>query len=200
MTLKEMKQKTFSLIEEYYPELAEMAEDNDVLLKINGVVNGISMELMPYKKIPAIATITITEKDEHSIKLKEKIDDLFQVKKISGIDAEYVFEDLIQVPEDFEGDITVYYYKYPNQVELNPVEPNNAGGEEKHPSYDDTFVFDLDPVLLEVMPYGIAADLLKMDMISSYGKYFYERYRELKQQIDSRLSSGVIEFVGGVEL
>ena len=192
MTLKEMKQKTFSLIEEYYPELAEMAEDNDVLLKINGVVNGISMELMPYKKIPAIATITITEKDEHSIKLKEKIDDLFQVKKISGIDAEYVFEDLIQVPEDFEGDITVYYYKYPNQVELNPVEPN--------PSYDDTFVFDLDPVLLEVMPYGIAADLLKMDMISSYGKYFYERYRELKQQIDSRLSSGVIEFVGGVEL
>lgn len=200
MTLKEMKQKTFSLIEEYYPELAEMAEDNDVLLKINGVVNGISMELMPYKKIPAIATITITEKDEHSIKLKEKIDDLFQVKKISGIDAEYVFEDLIQVPEDFEGDITVYYYKYPNQVELNPVEPNNKEGEEKHPSYDDTFVFDLDPVLLEVMPYGIAADLLKMDMISSYGKYFYERYRELKQQIDSRLSSGVIEFVGGVEL
>ena len=200
MTLKEMKQKTFSLIEEYYPELDEMAEDNDVLLKINGVVNGISMELMPYKKIPAIATITITEKDEHSIKLKEKIDDLFQVKKISGIDAEYVFEDLIQVPEDFEGDITVYYYKYPNQVELNPVEPNNKEGEEKHPSYDDTFVFDLDPVLLEVMPYGIAADLLKMDMISSYGKYFYERYRELKQQIDSRLSSGVIEFVGGVEL
>ena len=192
MTLKEMKQKTFSLIEEYYPELAEMAEDNDVLLKINGVVNGISMELMPYKKIPAIATITITKEDEHSIKLKEKIDDLFQVKKISGIDAEYVFEDLIQVPEDFEGDITVYYYKYPNQVELNPVEPN--------PSYDDTFVFDLDPVLLEVMPYGIAADLLKMDMISSYGKYFYERYRELKQQIDSRLASGVIEFVGGVEL
>ena len=51
MTLKEMKQKTFSLIEEYYPELAEMAEDNDVLLKINGVVNGVSMELMPYKKI-----------------------------------------------------------------------------------------------------------------------------------------------------
>lgn len=190
MTLKEMKQKTFSLIEEYYPELAEMAEDNDVLLKINGVVNGVSMELMPYKKIPAIATITITKEDEHSIKLKEKITDLFQVKKISGIDAEYVFEDLIQVPEDFEGDITVYYYKYPNVVELNPPEPN----------YDDSFVFDLDPVLLEVMPYGIAADLLKMDMISSYGKYFYERYRELKQQIDSRLSSGVIEFVGGVEL
>lgn len=199
MTLKEMKQKTFSLIEEYYPELAEMAEDNDVLLKINGVVNGVSMELMPYKKIPAIATITITEEDEHSIKLKEKITDLFQVKKISGIDAEYVFEDLIQVPEDFEGDITVYYYKYPNVVDLNPSEPNNEEGEETT-SYDDSFVFDLDPVLLEVMPYGIAADLLKMDMISSYGKYFYERYRELKQQIDSRLSSGVIEFVGGVEL
>ena len=131
--------------------------------------------------------------------LFEKITDLFQVKKISGIDAEYVFEDLIQVPEDFEGDITVYYYKYPNVVDLNPIEPNSEEGEENS-SYDDTFVFDLDPVLLEVMPYGIAADLLKMDMISSYGKYFYERYRELKQQIDSRLSSGVIEFVGGVEL
>ena len=34
MTLKEMKQKTFSLIEEYYPENKKMAEDEDVLNKV----------------------------------------------------------------------------------------------------------------------------------------------------------------------
>ena len=33
MTLKEMKVNTFSLIEEYYPELKGLAEDTDVLNK-----------------------------------------------------------------------------------------------------------------------------------------------------------------------
>ena len=48
MTLKEMKIKVFSLIEEYYPELSGLAEDEDVLNKINGVVNSIQTDLMKY--------------------------------------------------------------------------------------------------------------------------------------------------------
>ena len=47
------------------------------------------------------------------------------------------------------------------------------------------------------MPYGIA-DLLKMDMISGYGRYFYERYMELngidKKNIWNGLSEGGCDF------
>ena len=61
------------------------------------------------------------------------------------------------------------------------------------------YEFELDNILLSIMPYGIAADLLKMDMISGYGKYFYERYMELKQQIDTRVTTGIIQVEGGVD-
>ena len=50
------------------------------------------------------------------------------------------------------------------------------------------------------MPYGIAADLLKMDMISGYGRYFYERYMELKNGIDTRRTSGMVYAEGGCDI
>ena len=61
MTLKEMKVKTFSLIEEYYPDLEGLAEDEDVLNKINGVVNQIQMDLMRFRKINASKSILINK-------------------------------------------------------------------------------------------------------------------------------------------
>jgi hypothetical protein len=50
------------------------------------------------------------------------------------------------------------------------------------------------------MPYGIARDLLRLDMISSYGSYFERTYNELKAQIDSRRTKGMISFVGGIDI
>ena len=61
MKLKEMKVNTFSLIEEYYPELKNLAEDADVINKINGVVNNVAMDLMPHKKIPMNEDISISK-------------------------------------------------------------------------------------------------------------------------------------------
>ena len=198
MTLKEMKVKTFSLIEEYYPEEKGLAEDEDVLNKINGVVNQIQMDLMKYRKISASKEIDITEEDNKIINLKEKINDLYQLNKIYfkniSDDIEYSFIDdlTIKIPDDYVGTILVYYYKYPKKVE---VLENNLTDE-----YDDNYIFEIDPILLEIMPYGIAADLLKMDMISNYGKYFYERYLEMKNNIDTRNVSESIRFEGGVDV
>ena len=79
MTLKEMKIKTFSLIEEYYPEEKGLAEDEDVLNKINGVVNQIQLDLMKYRKINAYKTFNVTKEDSHIINLKKKISDLYQI-------------------------------------------------------------------------------------------------------------------------
>ncbi len=193
MTLKEMKIKTFSLIEEYYPDEPKLAEDEDVQNKINGVVNQIQLDLMKYRKINANTTIEITEDDDKTISLKDYIEDCYQINKLkfdTDVDYEILDDDTLILPKDYVGEFTVYYYKYPELVELNPTAEN----------YDETYEFELDNVLLEIMPYGIAADLLKMDMISGYGRYFYERYMEMKNSIDSRKSSGRIIIDGGIDV
>ena len=193
MKLKEMKVNTFSLIEEYYPELKNLAEDADVINKINGVVNNVSMELMRIKKIPTSETIKVTNRK--TINLKEEIgDEFYQVKNIVGVTGYNMVDDVtMQLPEGFSGDITFYYYKYPKMVKTL------FDDDEERQVEDENFEFDLDADLLHIMPYGIAADLLKMDMISGYGRYFYERYNELKNRIDPRRTSGVIYSEGGCD-
>lgn len=197
MTLKEMKIKTFSLIEEYYPDEKGFAEDEDVLNKINGVVNQIQLDLMKYRKINAVKTFNIQETDDHTINLKKKITDMYQLRTIDikeEVDYEMPNEDILVLPNDFVGDITIYYYKYPTLVETIFTT------EKERTDEDEDYEFELDTILLEIMPYGIAADLLKMDMISSYGKYFYERYLEMKNNIDPRRSSGSIKISGGADV
>lgn len=193
MKLKEMKVNTFSLIEEYYPELKNLAEDADVINKINGVVNNVSMELMRIKKIPTSETMKVTNRK--TINLKEEIgDEFYQIKNIVGVTGYNMLDDVtMQLPEGFSGEITFYYYKYPKMVKTL------FEGDEERQAEDENFEFDLDADLLHIMPYGIAADLLKMDMISGYGRYFYERYNELKNRIDPRRTSGVIYSEGGCD-
>lgn len=203
MTLKEMKIKAFSLIEEYYPEKTNLADDDDVLNKINGVVNAIQLDLMPYKKIPTKTTVSVT-KAKNTLLLSE-IDDLYQLNKIVGCDYELIanYEIVFDV-SDFSDDDTVsvdiYYYKYPELCDIEFEATDTQTKEEVIAEYDEEYEFELDKEVLEIMPYGIAADLLKMDMISNYGKYFYERYLELKNKLDSRRTSGVVSFTGGVDV
>lgn len=194
MTLKEMKQKTFSLIEEYYPEVTGLAEDEDVLNKINGVVNQIQMDLMKYRKINAKFTKEITSITSKEIAVNEDIENCYQIKNIILTpEGTYTMpdENTILLDDDYEGTVDIYYYKIPTEVELNP---------ENETTYDESFEFELDPVLLEIMPYGIAADLLKMDMISGYGRYFREEYESRKNSIDTRKTSGMIYIDGGVDI
>lgn len=205
MTLKEMKIKVFSLIEEYYPELSGLAEDEDVLNKINGVVNSIQTDLMKYRKLPANQTITIDEADENVITLSETITDLYQLNKIvlkpsteavigSEENYELIDDDTLEVDPGFRGDIIVYYYKIPAQCQLTFT------SDTERDAYDEEFEFDIDTPLLEIMPYGIARDLLRLDMISSYGSYFERTYNELKSQIDPRRTKGIVSFVGGIDI
>lgn len=197
MTLKDMKIKTFSLIEEYYPSLVGLAEDEDVLNKINGVVNQIQLDLMKLRKINAYTEIEIDEDDSKTINLKETIDDLYQLRSIDvgdGVEYKMPNEDILVLPDNYTGIVKVYYYKYPTECKLTYDEGETIS------DYDSEFNFDLDLDILEIMPYGIAADLLKMDMISNYGKYFYERYLEMKNAIDSRRTSGMIVIDGGIDV
>lgn len=197
MTAKEMKIKAFSLIEEYYPEKSGLAEDDDVKNKINGVINQIQMDLMALRKISAVKEIDIDETDDKEIDLLKRIDDLYQIKTIYFTDVvsyQMPNETTIILPDDYVGTFKVYYYKIPELMKLT-FEDETASDE-----YDAKFIFDIDPVLLEIMPYGIAKDLLKMDMISNYGKYFQEEYMLRKNQLDTRLSSGQVIIEGGYDV
>lgn len=202
MTLKEMKIKVFSLIEEYYPELTGLAEDEDVLNKINGIVNSIQLDLMKYRKIPANTEIEIKENSDRIITISDEINDLYQLNKVILVpsdntiskDFEMLDEDNIQVNDDFVGTVRLFYYKYPRTVKVSFEESEDKD------QYDENFKFDIDLVLQEVMPYGIARDLLRLDMISVYGTYFEKTYNELKQQLDSRRTAGIITIYDGEDI
>ena len=197
MKLKEMKVKVFSLIEEYYPTETTLAEDEDVKNKINGVINQIQMDLMPLRKIEASQDIEVGTNDDKKIDLKDRLNNLYQISAIyfeNETEYEMLNSTTILLPNNYEGTFTVYYYKYPELAKLI------FESEEESAAYDSKYTFELDNDLLEVMPYGVAADLLKMDMISNYGQYFYNRYLEMKQRIDSRRTSGSIRITNGVDI
>lgn len=205
MTLKEMKIKTFSLIEEYYPDKKDLAEDSDVLNKINGVVNSIQLDLMKYRKLNASYEVEITKEDSKTINLKELLDDLYQLNKLvfdNDVNVDYKMPDdtTIILPSDYEGTFTIYYFKYPELVEIIFEGEAEEERVKERLEQDEDYEFELDLDVLEVMPYGIARDLLKMDMISSYGKYFAEEYERLKSTIDPRRNNASIMICGGINV
>lgn len=201
MKLKEMKTKTFALIEELYPSLNNLAEDEDVINKINGVVNSVQMDLMKFRKITANDEIEIELDDDRIIDLKD-YDDIYQVNKIKlvpneeDMDTTFTMIDntTLEISDTFAGTIRLYYYKYPTLCKTmfnNDTERQNE---------DNRYVFEIDPMLLEIMPYGIARDLLRLDMISNYGSYFERTYNELIQRLDSRNTAGFVTIEGGIDL
>lgn len=198
MRLKEMKIKTFSLIEEYYPDVPDLAEDEDVINKINGVVNQIIMDLMKYRKLPASKEVEIKEKDSKILDLSELLADCYQISNFyfgeEVVDYKMPNETTLILPEEYVGTVTIYYYKFPKLAKTM------FENDDERTAEDNNFIFEQDPDILEIMPYGIAADLLKMDMISNYGSYFYQRYTELKQMIDSRKTKGLVIITGGVDI
>lgn len=201
MTAKEMKIKTFSLIEEYYPERTELADDQDVIYKINGVINSIMLDLMKYREIPAKYSYTLNENNK-TLALSS-IPDFYQLNTIPDIEYNVVGNiEIIFNTEDLElpKEITIYYYKYPSLMDLTFEATSTQTKEEVSAEYDESFEIELDLDLQEIMPYGIASDLLKNDMISGYGRYFYERYTELKGLIDSRKTQSMAIITGGIDI
>ena len=180
MTLGDMKEKVYSLIEEYSEDNDDLTEDEDLALKMNGVINQIQNELARYKKIPGYKSLVV-KKDEE--KLFTDIDsNLYQLNLVRGVNSDTVANRII-FNED--GTAKIYYYKYPEQITSET---------------DDDFTFELTTDVLEIMPYGVAGDLLKSDVSSQYGTIYSNRYRELISQLDFRYGTGFVELEGGVEV
>lgn len=194
MTAREMKIKTFSLIEELYPELNGLADDEDILKKINGIINSVVFELSRIKKIPTKYQYKVSM-NTAKLALKD-IPDFYQLIKIPSINyeliADYEIGFVLNGPD--EEMVDIYYYKLPAKMKIE------FGENEDSDEYDKAFEFDLSEDALEIAPYGIAADILKNDMITNYGKYFNERYQTLKNELDTRITNSTAIIDGGLDI
>lgn len=179
MTLEEMKQKVYSMIEEYSEDADDLTADEDLATKMNSVINQVQNELSRYKKIDGYKEIEVTKDDK--ISLTEIDQNIYQLNVIKGVSYEPIGNTILF---NESGIADVYYYKYPEQI--------NADTEDK-------YEFELDRDLLEIMPYGVAADLLKSDVSSNYGTVYANRYRELIQSLDSRKIMQSMYFDGGFD-
>ena len=172
MTLEELKIKVYSLIEEYSEDAENLTEDEDLALKMNSVINQIQNELARFKKLDEYTTVDGKQGDV--IDFKELADDFYQLNIVRNIDVDIVGNKL-KFNED--GTAEVYYYKYPTQVDDDT---------------DDSQELDLSIDVLEIMPYGVAADLLKSDVSSNYGQIYAERYERMKNELDPRGAMGSV--------
>ena len=65
---------------------------------------------------------------------------------------------------------------------------------------DRAYEFELSADVLEIMPYGVAGDLLKSDVSADHGKMYSERYEIMLQRLDPRYQTTVVTMVGGVSV
>lgn len=179
MTLKEMKEKTLRLIEEINPNSEFLTDDPDISAKINDVVNQIQFELARIKKIPTKTEIEISSDN----KIFNMTDEMYQIFRIIGASSFDIIGKEVIFPDDFEGKVTIYYYKYPEAIRSNTK---------------DTYTFELSDDVLEIAPYGIAGDLLKSDVSNSYGNIYSQRYEQMKQELEIRYNIGFIEIGEGI--
>lgn len=184
MTLKEMYKKILTLIEEADPTNPSLTKDPDIDAKLNNVINQIMFELSRIKKIPDYIELDVNEGDLIKFKDITTQHEIYQLDMVKGIKYEYKAQGtIIKALED--GTAEIEYFRYPERIT-----ETNAANYEFELSYD----------VLECMPYGVAADVLKSDVSNAYGNIYAQRYEQLKSQLDIRYNTGAIEFEEGMIL
>ena len=184
MTLKEMKLKVLGLIEEVSPNNELLTDDPDIATKINDVINQIMFELVRMKKIYKYVEMEVSAGDvvEFADIEKECGYEVFQVNLFGGVNnLPKAGGTVYKVLEDGTAEIDVAVY--PERITANTK---------------DTYEFELSTDVLEVMPYGVAADLLKSDISAEYGSVYGTRYESMKQMIDPRYQMTSIYIEGGI--
>jgi hypothetical protein len=179
MTLLEIKKKVLQLIEEI-SDNANLTDDPDIKAKLNSVINMVQFELARMKKIPAYVQRTVNAGEVVDM---NTLDNFYQLRLIRFTGSYELIEDMAVFLEDGTADI--YYYKYPEAITDNTP---------------DTYEFELSLDALEILPYGVAGDLLKSDVSAQYGAVYSQRYESMLQRLDSRYSMGGISFEGGVDI
>lgn len=184
MTLEEMKKWVLALIEELNPNNPLLTDDPDISTKINSVINHVMFELARHKKIPKYVEMAVTEGDVIEFADIEKACgyEIYQVSLLGGVNyTPKADRTVFKILESGTAEIDVFVY------------PERITDKTKDKAYE----FELTNDVLEIMPYGVAADLLKSDVSADYGRIYAERYAELKAELDPRNGMNTICYEGG---
>jgi hypothetical protein len=186
MTLLEMKKKVLGLIEELNPDSDLLTDDPDIATKINDVTNQIMYELARMKKIPKYAEVEV---EEGQLLTFEDIEAevgyvVYQLGTVCGVN--YVPKangTILKILENGTAEIDCFVY--PERIT-----------ETTKNSYE----FELSEDVLEIMPYGIAGDLLKSDVSAEYGSIYSTRYETMLQRLDPRYQMTSVYIEGGIDI
>ena len=186
MKLGELKKKVLALIEELNADSENLTDDPDIAAKHNDVINQVMYELARIKKIAEYVEMSVNEGDtvEFEDIERECGSTVYQLGTVSG--ADHVFKangTIIKVLET--GTLEIDCFVYPERITS---------------STPDSYEFELSEDVLEIMPYGVAADLLKSDISTEYGSIYATRYESMLQRLDPRNNLTSIYIEGGVSI
>ncbi len=186
MILKEMKKKALGMIEELNPNSDLLTDDPDIATKINDVINQVMHDVVRMKKMPDYVEIEVAKGDLVRFEDIAEVSgyEVYQLGAIKGVDYELKADGTI-IKALADGTLEIDYYRYPESIT------------EKTP---DSYEFELSADALEIMPYGIAGDLLKSDVSANYGEIYSARYESMLQRLDPRYSMGSFSIEGGVAI
>ena len=187
MTLKEMKTKVLGMIEELNPDSELLTDDPDIATKINEVINQVMFELVRMKKLPKYVELEVSEGDLLDFaKIEKKCGyEVYQVSNISGVRYDPKANGTVfKVMESGTAEIDCYVY--PERITAS--------------TKDKAYEFELTADVLEIMPYGVAGDLLKSDVSAEYGNIYSARYESMLSRLDPRYQMGVVYVEGGYEV
>ena len=187
MTLLEIKKKVLGLIEELNPNSEMLTDDPDIATKINDVINQVMFELVRIKKIPKYVEMDVTEGDIITFADIEKECgyEVYQRGTVGGVRySDKASGTVLKILESGTAEIECYVY------------PERITDKTKDKAYE----FELSSDLLEIAPYGIAADLLKSDVSAEYGSVYATRYESMLQRLDPRYQTYAIFIDGGVDI
>lgn len=186
MTKLEMKKKVLGLIEELNPESDLLTDDPDISTKINDVINQILFEVARIKKIPKYVEMEVNAGDviEFADIEKECGYEIYQISLVSGVKySPKANGTILKMLES--GTAEIECFVYPERITSKT---------------SDSYEFEVSNDVLEIMPYGIAGDLLKSDVSTEYGSVYSTRYEAMLQRLDPRYQVGFITIEGGVDI
>jgi hypothetical protein len=183
MTLEEMKKKSLGLIEEVNPNSELLTDDPDIATKFNDVTNQIMYELARMKKIPKYVEMEVSEGELIDFAAIEKVCgyEVYQISIVNGVRCVPKASGAVwKVLESGTAEIDIFVY--PERIT-----------EKTKGRYE----FELSADALEIMPYGIAGDLLKSDVSAEYGTVYSQRYESMLQRLDPRYALSTFTIEGG---
>lgn len=186
MTLTELKKKILSMIEELDVNTESLTSDPDIETKMNSVINQVMFELARIKKIPDFTEMEVQEGD--LIRFEDIASasgyEVYQLDVVSGVEYDLKARGTI-IKALKSGTLEIEYFRYPERI------TDTTKG-----SYE----LELSADALEVLPYGVAGDLLKSDVSTEYGAVYSNRYEQMLQRLDTRYSIGAFTIEGGVTI